>query len=192
MRIVRLNESNLQGSVDIIIEAFGDQYRRLFAVDPERLKPFAKLSLETDETWVLENSGVKGVLVLDHKLHESAGYGSILKVLLRSIPFWSIVYSARYVLAPKIVLKDSVHISQIGVSKASRNQGVGFQLLEFAQTRAKELGFETINLRVRADNPALNLYKKFGFTTFKEISSVIFSSTSGCKTVFYMVKNLVP
>ncbi|MBP7732204.1 MAG: GNAT family N-acetyltransferase [Caldisericia bacterium] len=192
MRIVRLNKSNLQDSVDIIIEAFGDQYRRLFGVSPVRLKHFVKLSLETGETWVLGDSEVKGVLVLKHKLHEGTGYGDIFKILAKSIPFWSIVYSARYVLAPKIVLKDSVHISQIGVSKASRNQGVGFQLLEFAQTRAKELGFGSINLRVRADNPAVNLYKRFGFTTFREISSVVFSSTSGCKTVFYMVKNLVP
>lgn len=192
MTIVRLNESNLQGSVDIIIEAFGDQYRRLFAVDPERLKPFVKFSLETDETWVLEDSEVKGVLVLEHNFHESAGYGSIYKVLAKSIPLWSAVYSARYVLAPKVTLKDSVHISQIAVGKNFRNQGIGIQLLEFAQTRAKELGLKTINLRVRADNPAANLYKRFGFTTFREISSVIFSSTSGCKTVFCMVKNLVP
>lgn len=192
MKIVRLNEYNLQQSADIIIEAFGDQYRRMFAIDLARLKPFVEFGLKTNETWVLEGSETMGVLILEHKFHKGAGYSATFKILLKSIPFWSVIYSARYILAPRISLKDSVHIDQIAVGRDFQNQRIGAQLLQFAQDRAKELGFCSINLRVRADNPAINLYKRFGFEVYREISSAIFSNTLGCKTVVYMIKNLVP
>lgn len=192
MKIFRLDQDNLDQSVNLIIESFADQYKMLFAIEPVRLKAFVEHSLKTDETWVFEDGVVKGVLALTHQYSKDPGFLKALKVLVKCVPLWSVVYAARYILAPRVKIPYSIHVSQIAVSDHFRNQGIGLKLLEFAQFRAKELGFDSLNLRVRADNPAVNLYKSFGFATFKELNSAILSSVSGCRSSLVMVKNLVP
>lgn len=193
MSIVRPDESTINDCIDIICKGFEKEYTALFRIPAERLKPFVKLSIQKGDCWALvEDEFVKGVLIVDHPKHHGASLFEIFKVLFKTIPLRSAIFASRYVLAPRVRVKESVHIDQIAVDQKFRNQGVGTRLLEFAQKRAAELGFETLNLRVRADNPAFNLYKRFGFEIFKEVSSAFFSSASGCKTAFFMIKHLVP
>ena len=191
MSIVKPDQTIIDDCVDVICKGFSREYQAMFRIPAFRLKPFVKLSIEQGDSWALvEDGAVKGVLVLTHPKCEGASMGSIFKLLFKTIPFWSAAFAVRYVLAPKVTIKDAVHIDQVAVSEQFRNQGVGQRLLEFAQEQTKELGFSKLYLRVRADNPAFHLYKRFGFETYKEISSVIFSSASGCRTAIYMVKNV--
>lgn len=50
----------------------------------------------------------------------------------------------------------------IGILPEYRNQGLGTQLLKHLLTAAKEL-YPSISLTVRESNPALHLYKRFGW-----------------------------
>lgn len=194
MSILKPDQSNIDQCAQILCSSFANEYRALFAVDPARMKPFVKMTLAKSESWVLTENGVaKGVLVLEHAKHKSASTPDTFKTLVRSLPFWSVVYSSRHLLVPKAKMpSESIHISQIAVGQSFRNNGIGLQLLEFAQMRAIELGLSSINLRVRGDNPAISLYRKLGFQTFKIYNSLILASVSGCPTSIFMVKNLVP
>lgn len=191
MSIERPGQSTINGCVDIICDGFETEYRSLFRIPPARLKTFVRLSIERGDSWALvEENTVKGVLILDHPKHKGVQLNEQFKVLFTTIPIWSAFFAARYLLAPRVTMKDCVHVDQVAVAKKFRNQGIGQKLLEFTQQRTVELGYSRINLRVRANNPAFHLYKRYGFVTFREVSSVIFSSASGCRTVYFMVKNL--
>ena len=55
----------------------------------------------------------------------------------------------------------------IGVDKDFRGEGIGEALMNAVETEAKEIGVKVIELQVFGENkPALNLYKKLGFTSF--------------------------
>lgn len=56
-----------------------------------------------------------------------------------------------------------VNIHDIAVDPDFRNRGVGQQLLEAVEAKARELGCCKITLEVRADNAAARLYERFGF-----------------------------
>ncbi|WP_095011262.1 GNAT family N-acetyltransferase [Tsuneonella mangrovi] len=51
----------------------------------------------------------------------------------------------------------------IAVDPAYRNRGLGRQLLERAASDASERGAEKIFLEMRENNPAIELYRAFGF-----------------------------
>jgi GNAT superfamily N-acetyltransferase len=190
MKITRLEPKNLEKATEIIIEAFGDHYQKLFAINPGRLKPFVRLNLAMNETIVLDDVGVKGVLVLGHRLHSGAGYGDIFTVLARTIPIWSVFYASRYILAPKHRFTDALLIDQIATAKAHQGKGYGIAMLEFAQSRCLELGLSKIALQVRGDNPAKALYERFGFKTEKSISSFFHMWSSGCREAVFMSKTV--
>lgn len=191
MSIARPDQSTINDCIDIICNGFEIEYQALFRVPVARLKPFVRLSIEKGDSWALVEDGVvKGVLILDHHKHKGAGLNELFKVLFTTIPIWSAIFAARYLLAPRVSIKDCVHIDQIAVGKNFRGQGIGTKLLEFTEQRTKELGFCKINLRVRANNPAFNLYRRLGFETFRAVSSLIFRSASGYRTVYFMVKTI--
>lgn len=49
------------------------------------------------------------------------------------------------------------------VSEAYRRKGIGRRLVEAYIEQARQAGFETLSLHVRADNPARLLYERAGF-----------------------------
>ncbi|MEM2093974.1 MAG: ribosomal protein S18-alanine N-acetyltransferase, partial [Candidatus Bathyarchaeia archaeon] len=62
------------------------------------------------------------------------------------------------------------HIVSIAVLPEYRNRGIGSSLVEKAIERLKEYHATEIFLEVRVSNKAaINLYKKFGFSTSREI-----------------------
>jgi ribosomal protein S18 acetylase RimI-like enzyme len=64
-----------------------------------------------------------------------------------------------------IVSKDrsTVFIEHFHLKPLFRGQGVGTRTLQFVEAQAKELGCTKLELEVYASNPALRLYKRFGF-----------------------------
>lgn len=60
--------------------------------------------------------------------------------------------------------KKYLRINSVFVDPKFRHQGIATLLLNIAEMRAKELGFVYLGLGVLSkNNPALGLYKKFGF-----------------------------
>lgn len=62
-----------------------------------------------------------------------------------------------------------MHNSEMGiiVAPGHRGKGIGTLLLSELIKKAKNVfGIEILHLQVYPDNPAVNLYKKFGFTEF--------------------------
>jgi ribosomal-protein-alanine acetyltransferase len=59
---------------------------------------------------------------------------------------------------------DEVELQSLAVERGSRGRGIGSALLEALVEWARESGFRTLHLEVRAGNrPALGLYRRFGF-----------------------------
>ncbi len=59
--------------------------------------------------------------------------------------------------------KKTYEIHDIAVHPDARGLGIGTRLLEKVEKEAKEMDCAKINLEVRTDNPAQNLYKREGF-----------------------------
>jgi ribosomal protein S18 acetylase RimI-like enzyme len=54
-------------------------------------------------------------------------------------------------------------IERFNLKTQFRGQGFGTRALEFVETKAKHSGCSRLELAVYASNPALHLYKRFGF-----------------------------
>ncbi|MBI3573447.1 GNAT family N-acetyltransferase [Candidatus Kaiserbacteria bacterium] len=54
-------------------------------------------------------------------------------------------------------------IERFNLKTRFRGQGFGTRALEFVEAKAKESGCSRLELAVYASNPALRLYKRFGF-----------------------------
>ena len=67
------------------------------------------------------------------------------------------------------ILVDEADIMNIVTKKSYRQNGIGSLILEKLITLAKSKNINSISLEVNINNaPAINLYKKFGFTTIGE------------------------
>lgn len=60
---------------------------------------------------------------------------------------------------------DVFPINDIRVDRGWRNQGIGTQLLEWAETEARRRGYDRVMLQALTNNPALRLYERHGFRT---------------------------
>lgn len=65
---------------------------------------------------------------------------------------------------------DEAEIYKIVVLKELRKKQIAFKIIEFLLNKLKKTNVEKIFLEVRKNNiPAINLYKKCGFTNIREI-----------------------
>lgn len=78
-----------------------------------------------------------------------------------------------------------VYVSRMIVKKEYRKRGIGSEILTFLIEKSKEMGFSEMTIGVDKDNvAALNLYKKFGFTT------VLFDGADENGEYFKLMKTL--
>lgn len=67
--------------------------------------------------------------------------------------------------------EDEYHISMLATMPSARGKGVGQQLINVAEQKAKASGFSKLSLTVVKDNKAaLKLYQKMGFEIVGEIN----------------------
>jgi ribosomal protein S18 acetylase RimI-like enzyme len=97
-----------------------------------------------------------------------------------------------------IELKPSeAYVSMIVVSELARGKGVGKQLLDWADKKAKDLGFSAITLFVASSNRAKALYERQGYVEDKKrsITGLIAGSVvyvlMGESGSYFMVKQLL-
>ena len=74
--------------------------------------------------------------------------------------------------ALKPIGENSLELCKMGVSEAARGLGIGYVIGEAAIKKAKELGAKRVYLETNSGlGPALNLYKKLGFTKVENFTS---------------------
>ena len=67
---------------------------------------------------------------------------------------------------------NSFELCKMGVSDAAKGLGIGFAIGRAAIDKARELGAKRVYLETNARlSPALNLYKKLGFTKVEDFTS---------------------
>lgn len=59
--------------------------------------------------------------------------------------------------------KRLINIHDLAVVPEARGKGIGTKLLEAVQRKARDLKCCKLTLEVRDDNPAIDLYERFGF-----------------------------
>lgn len=67
----------------------------------------------------------------------------------------------------KLENEPVIFIKNFQVKKEFQGKGAGSKALEFMEEKAKELGCKSIELAVFEENPAIEFYKKKGFTKSK-------------------------
>lgn len=58
-------------------------------------------------------------------------------------------------------------VQTIAVAPSAQGHGLGGQLLQHLMDHARAQGCRRLHLEVKAGNPAIHLYEKFGFTTVR-------------------------
>jgi len=73
------------------------------------------------------------------------------------------------------VKRDEAKIAGIAVDEAERGRGIGSALMSFALEFLKKLGISRVTLLARASNePAVKMYRKFGFLQGKHIRDDVY------------------
>ena len=73
------------------------------------------------------------------------------------------VFVGNIILSPNQKEKGALHINSINIKKDFQGKGYGNNILEFIEEKGKEFNFKKLTLGVFDDNPAFNLYRRFGF-----------------------------
>ncbi|XP_077970060.1 uncharacterized protein LOC120331391 [Styela clava] len=85
---------------------------------------------------------------------------------------------------------QTVELKRLSVTPNLRRMKIGSKMLEHALQKATEMGFQRMVLYCSdRQPPAIELYKRFGFKTFKIIDKTMFSVLSGVR-LLYMEKDL--
>lgn len=89
----------------------------------------------------------------------------------------------------KFELPDSYRIGMMAVTKSARKRGLGRKLLEYAETKAKESGYDNLSLSVwSCQTDAIKLYLDIGMMITKIINR---PDNLPCSTLLYLEKNPV-
>ena len=118
--------------------------RHMQADDPWE-EPFKEFTARKNLTELLQNS-VYGVAFILSEDFASIGYLVIC-----------FDYSLEY-------RGKGAWIDELFVEPAHRGKGIGTQLLDLAERASRELGAKVLHLEVNHGNPAIELYRRRGFT----------------------------
>lgn len=89
------------------------------------------------------------------------------------------------------ILEDEYYIEHLAVSPEKRGQGIGKQLMDFAEGLAKTKGLKRIVLDVEIENEgALRLYKRLGFMEAKYVTEKKYCKRFGFQGSIRMVKSI--
>lgn len=87
--------------------------------------------------------------------------------------------------------RDEYLVSHIAVAPEFRRRGIATQLLDFAESEARDQGFEKLVLEVEINNSsALAVYEKFGFKTVLKTEFKGREAVLGCPGYYKMLKQI--
>lgn len=111
----------------------------------------------------------------------TAGPANALRMILRSYPLQSITEAE----------PDEYFLAHLGVLPQFEGRGLGRQLLEHAEDRAREGGFRKTTLTVDADNErAMRLYERAGFSVSRTVTLERLRRRFGYRGYHHMSKDL--
>lgn len=192
-----------QVSTQVITKLYG------FKEVSEALELFTAAS-QVEKSWrktiLVELDGeIVGVLQVPNSASLSSSSGSSLKVIICYIPI--LLFRATRILGPLFLWKlrfpmqleqrvqidvpaDAYKISEIHVVPTHRGQGIGRQMLEYAEEDARASGFAKMALKTRTSNPAQKLYERYGFTIAETRTDGEFEQLAGTSGNILMIKEL--
>lgn len=83
-------------------------------------------------------------------------------------------------------------ISELHVAPEARGQGLGSQMLDFAERLASDRGAPAIALHTLTTNPARRLYERHGFVVTATAEDATFERLTGASGNVLMVRRLAP
>jgi ribosomal protein S18 acetylase RimI-like enzyme len=89
------------------------------------------------------------------------------------------------------VSKDELYVAHLSVDEKFRRKGIGGELLNFAENKAREAGLKKLSLMAEQENTnAINLYRKFGFSVIKTYDHPHQIPLTGSPGYVRMIKDL--
>lgn len=178
---------------ELAAEAFASKFNRQGKLSPGELGALLRelgiLPRRRASGWFLATVDEQpaGILGLDWRGRKSdIGMRSLLKTVGR----FGLTHPLRIALMGLALSHECIvgecYVDQVATAAAFRRQGVGTALMEQARIFAAEKGFEVLTLSVAANNPAVRLYERLGFSCTRRRSSGFMKALFGQKEWLYM------
>lgn len=157
------------------------------------------LSLDVAHCVVAELDGaVVGVMEAGADVPErSFGVGTIARGLVAAVRILGPVGAARMLLRLPVAarvqfdrVRDSYYVSELDVDPRRRNQGIGGELLRYAEERARAEGVRKLSLSTTMTNPARRLYERCGYRVIRTKADARYERLTGIPGRVLMVKDL--
>lgn len=109
--------------------------------------------------------------------------------------FAFLIRTPRYLIVDRLIPetgKNAYYIQHLATLETFRGQGIGRSLLEFCEAQAVGRRLGSLMLDVESTNTnAIRLYKSFGFTVTRKISSRLFRRKYDFEGLYRMVKKII-
>jgi ribosomal protein S18 acetylase RimI-like enzyme len=109
--------------------------------------------------------------------------------------FAFLIRTPRYLIVDRLIPetgKNAYYIQHLATLETFRRQGIGRSLLEFCEAQAVGRRLGSLMLDVESTNTnAIRLYKSFGFTVTRKISSRLFRRKYDFEGLYRMVKKII-
>lgn len=190
---------DLPGMAAVLQDAFSDKMKVIFGNDREkvvRLLEFiytGPVKRGYDGVLVADRNGrIVGTLVVEPMYHTDAENQAFERMAMRELGLLRMLRAAFMLwLLSHQPEPDEAYISDVGVASDCQGEGVGTQLLAYAEQWAREHNRRRLTLWVAASNArAIHVYEKAGFTITRTKSSWLTRFVFGIKNWHYMVKSL--
>ena len=145
---------------------------------------------------VVAESGGRVVGVLEYECVRRGGRRPIVK-LWRNLRAFGVVESVRAArqlwIRSKVALPvpdDALHLAELDVAPEQRNQGIGAQLLDWAEAEARRRQRGCLSLITHSENPAIRLYSRKGFVVEATVTHKRYEKRTGSRARVLMQKPL--
>jgi ribosomal protein S18 acetylase RimI-like enzyme len=171
IRVEALTERYFRGALGVYNKFAGAGRKRLCCLIPLILFPTSLLDFQI--TFATENACFASAVAVRESDDKVVGFIHMTDKSIDRDFFSGLMHSLK---------DDECYIESMCVQSEVRGQGIGTRLLEFCEARARERSARCITLGVVANNPAKQLYQRFGFVDLKRdaLSSCGSSMTLFC------------
>ena len=191
-------EADLPAVGALLAEGFAGKFVRIFGADtgrvPALLARFTGLRLRRElvVVFVAELDGrTVGVLEIAHGRESMRDRWEQFKIALHEVGLFTTLRSIIGVILLMEYNEEEqnlAYISELAVTAAQRNQGIGAALLAHAETWAHAHGKRGLSLHVAAGNPAQHLYERAGFQLKERLEARLERRLFDVEAWLHMVK----
>lgn len=193
---------DLPGMSAVLEEAFSDKMRVIFSHKPTEVRAVLEALYQGpvtrgyDGILVAERAGrIIGTLLIEPMQHTSEEMAAFERASVRELGLLRTLRSAFMLWIMGLDYKPDLadaYISDLGVARDCRGEGVGALLLAHVEAWARERGRARLTLWAAANNEAaLRLYEKAGFTITRTRRSLLTQVFFGIAHWHFMEKRLV-